>query len=462
MDGSGGPSGASWGIVPTWDGKPESFSHFLHEIRWTVKASKKEDRVLLGPKLIRKALQSGNPTLVQLLYKLEPSDFTTEDDLQKLIKFLEESPLNRQALPDAGNKIGSYYRRLRKRPMESVPAFLVREDRVHDEMLRALQRLLREKELQFDTYDVTIQELRDFCGFQGDQSLYYGRGDESEEEHRSEASGQQESGQRTSERTPTPRGKGRSFSTQQDPRSSKSSSSAASESPVTRGKDLLQRLMEKGLIPLAALDFIRGWMILEMSTQNDEERRLIRAATRNHLGYTEIKAALLSMYEEKAHRIPMDPKGLGKARAYFGDGPYNGNEEEAPMDGTAATFQAFQGDDQDYDNPDSPEWGPDPWLQDAWWQQPEWNDEDDWEAAQMASSKETAEDTEAYAQLLREQEEAEQSFNELQALMEENQRNLWEARKAVSEAARDRGWNQGPQQRQPKFTSAYPGKGKSS
>ena len=64
--------------------------------------------------------------------------------------------------------------------------------------------------------------------------------------------------------------------------------------------------MEKGLIPLAALDVIRGWMLLEMSTSTEDDRKLIRAATRNKLGYHDIRAALLSMFEEKYHRVPLD------------------------------------------------------------------------------------------------------------------------------------------------------------
>ena len=79
--------------------------------------------------------------------------------MQKLIRYPEESPRNRQALPDAGNKIGGYCRRLRREPNESVPSFLIRDDKVHDEMLKALQRLLREKELDFDNYEVTIEEV---------------------------------------------------------------------------------------------------------------------------------------------------------------------------------------------------------------------------------------------------------------------------------------------------------------
>ena len=74
-----------------------------------------------------------------------------------------------------------------------------------------------------------------------------------------------------------------------------------------KGKDLLQRLMEKGLMPLAALDVIRGWMILEMSTSIEDERRITKAATRNKLGYHKIKQAPLSMYEDRGSRGSRPP-----------------------------------------------------------------------------------------------------------------------------------------------------------
>ena len=63
-------------------------------------------------------------------------------------------------------------------------------------------------------------------------------------------------------------------------------------------KDLIERLLEKGLLPMAALDVIRGLLILEMSTTSEEDKRLIRAATRNKLGYHDVRNALLSMYDD--------------------------------------------------------------------------------------------------------------------------------------------------------------------
>ena len=166
-------------------------------------STKKDERSLLASCIVRKALQSEQPTLVALLYKLDPEEFNSEDGVDKLVKFLEASPMNRQPLPDAGNKIGGYYRCLHKKPNEAIPAFLVREDQVHDEMLKALQRLLRERKLTFDDYEVDLGELKAFCGIPEGTSMYFGppEGDdaEGEEEEQEEVEGA---------RTATPEGSG--------------------------------------------------------------------------------------------------------------------------------------------------------------------------------------------------------------------------------------------------------------
>ena len=41
-------------------------------------------------------------------------------------------------------------------------------------MLKALQRLLRERDLAFDGYETTVDELKAFCGMGPDESLYFG------------------------------------------------------------------------------------------------------------------------------------------------------------------------------------------------------------------------------------------------------------------------------------------------
>lgn len=65
-----------------------------------------------------------------------------------------------------------------------------------------------------------------------------------------------------------------------------------------RKRDLIEMLMRKGLIPLAALDIIRGWMILEATASSDVEKSLIKASTQNKLGYQEVRSALLSVHED--------------------------------------------------------------------------------------------------------------------------------------------------------------------
>ena len=280
-------------LIPLWDGKHETWAHFLAEIKWTVSSLKKDERPLLAARIIRKNLQQGPPSLVQLLYKLEPEDFRAEEDVDRLITFLEQSPLNKQPLPDAGQKIGQYYRKLHRRQQESVRQFLVREETVHSEMLKALQRLLREKELEFDQYDCTISELKEFVGMKDGASVFFET--DSFTERSSEAAGEGEArttGLHGEEASATPK-----------------SSSSGISAPRGRGKDLLQRLMEKGLIPLAALDVIRGWMLLEMCVTNEEDKRLVKAATRNRLSYSEIRQALMSMFEEQGTR---SAKGFGR------------------------------------------------------------------------------------------------------------------------------------------------------
>ena len=72
--------------------------------------------------------------------------------------------MNRQPIPDAGAKLSQYQRRLSRRNNETIPQFLVREDSAYDSMWKALQRLLRQKALDFSKYEVTEAELKTFCG----------------------------------------------------------------------------------------------------------------------------------------------------------------------------------------------------------------------------------------------------------------------------------------------------------
>ncbi|CAK9056929.1 unnamed protein product [Durusdinium trenchii] len=164
-------NGSSFNRVPSWDGRPETFFHYITEIKWHLAGTKSSERPYAAARLVRRILESDYPSLKSLAYKLDPADFTTEDAVTRLISFLEASPMNRQPIPDAGRQLSAYYRRLSRKPQETIPQFLVREETLYDSMWRALQRLLREKELDFDQYDCSLDELKDFCGM-ADKSFY--------------------------------------------------------------------------------------------------------------------------------------------------------------------------------------------------------------------------------------------------------------------------------------------------
>ena len=440
-------------LIPVWDGKPETFSHFVTEVKWTLTATRKDDRPLLAAKIIRKALQSGQSTLVQLMYKLEPEDFRTEDSVSKLVKYLEESPLNRQPLPDAGNKIGGYYRRLQRRNQEALPAFLIREDKVHDDMLKALQRLLRERDLAFDGYETTVDELKAFCGMGPNESLYFGPEAEMDAEAAAAEDDQEDDSATTLPGQPASRSSSASRTSRRGARSSTTSSGKdkVTEVPKARGKDLLQRLMEKGLMPLSALDVIRGWMVLEMSTASEEERRIVKAATRNRLGYAEVRQALLAMYEDRGgkHGRPFAQVKGGKG-TYFGKMDDEYHDDYA--DYTDAAYLHYQ---SAWSEPEAQgEWyDPGHW---GYYQEPEPNAE--WQEWPPDEEVGEAPSDKVFASLKGEQKDLEDQKKELEAMIAENDRNLAEARRAVAAAARDRGWGN-VQQRQPKPTSAYMSKG---
>ena len=161
-----------------------------------------------------------------------------------------------------------------------MQAFLIREDKTPDEMLKTLHRLLIEKELTFEGYETTLEEHKDFCGFRPGEFLHYGPQDD-------ETAQAEEAESRKSSRTPTPLASGRPFTAS---RSGGGSVASSTTSQPQKGKDLIDHLLSKGLVPLAALDVIRGWLVLEMAVSTEDERRLIRAATQGRLGYHDIRA----------------------------------------------------------------------------------------------------------------------------------------------------------------------------
>ena len=199
--------------------------------------------------------------------------------------------MNRQPIPDAGAKLSQYYRTLSEKNNETIPEFLVREDT-----------------LDFSKYEVTEAELKTFCGMDPNVS-YYVPGDLDGDDPDSE------SGSQRSHTTVKPDDDQGSKGFPPHGSSKKGSSSRSDPAPrpiKKKKKDLIERLMEKGLIPPAAPDILGGWMVLEMASSSDMDKALVKASSQNKLGYDSIRQALRAMHEDRDQQSGVGHKGKGK------------------------------------------------------------------------------------------------------------------------------------------------------
>ena len=74
--------------VPLWNGKPEEFQHYIKEIKWFLATAKQADCPYAAARLIRRALDSEYVALRTFIYKLEPSEFTEEEGIHRLVTLL--------------------------------------------------------------------------------------------------------------------------------------------------------------------------------------------------------------------------------------------------------------------------------------------------------------------------------------------------------------------------------------
>ena len=257
-----------------------------------------------------------------------------------------------------------------------------------------------------------MEELKRFCEIQEGESVYFGPPE-----------GDAEGGQVNTDEADLDgrRSRASSRSSRRSTRTGKGGSQKGSwKGAPPRGKDLLERLMEKGLLPLSALDVIRGWMVLEMSTSTEEERRVIKAARGGkppregglpgRAGARRPGRRLLPGRHDGGGDVPADWWGPPAQWNYYGEA------------GQAGDWQAT------------------------------WAEEEE-------VPEKTEADDEVLAALHEDKREYENHRQEIEAMLAEND-HLMEARRAVAAAARDGGWGS-VQQRQPKPTLTYMTKGKS-
>ncbi len=154
-------TGNFYGDVPTWNGDPAAWVQFVANCKWYQKGLKPVERPQAASRIWR-ALQ-GTPK--QVVQHLDPDDFDCPDFLEKLLRILKESPLQKMPLPDAFQKIDQYHH-IQLEKDEMVTNLLVREQDSFQELAQALKRVREEvgeddepirKKKQIDRSDKTSE-----------------------------------------------------------------------------------------------------------------------------------------------------------------------------------------------------------------------------------------------------------------------------------------------------------------
>ena len=126
--------------VPAWDGDPSSFEAFATSCRWFECSLKETERKLAAPRIWQK-LQGAAKSVVR---HLDPKDFSSDTGLEKLLRVLRDSPLQKLPIPDSFSRLEKWTG-LKRAHGEAIPQLLVREEELFTELQQALQRARHER-----------------------------------------------------------------------------------------------------------------------------------------------------------------------------------------------------------------------------------------------------------------------------------------------------------------------------
>ena len=276
-----------------------------------------------------------------------------------------------------------------------------------------MQRLLREKQLDFSKHDVSERALKIFRGMDPEASVFFSNSEEEAEDEQSDDLGAEDGSRKSGSR--------------------RQHSHAGSQGRPDRGKarpsrprnrkGLLELLMAKGLIPLAALDITRGWMVFEATTHREFDKSVLKATTQNRLSYEEIRAVLLSFHEDREQVMAHHHRP--KASNFTGTEPeYEMDYEFRDKPNTQSNFMGH------WEEPGE------------WWQEPYEGVDAQWQDEPSQHEKEVqpqpTEDNSEQSALLSQLHEEER---QLQAMFSDSQRNLAQATQPVAATKKGRGWH---------------------
>ncbi len=112
--------------VPTWNGDPDLFAAFEQAAEWYCTGLKASEKKLAASHVW--ANLRGSAALA--VSRLQAKDFEKDDGLRRLLDFLRETPLAKQPLPDAYQKIDTY-RSVKRQRGEHAGQYVLREQEAY-------------------------------------------------------------------------------------------------------------------------------------------------------------------------------------------------------------------------------------------------------------------------------------------------------------------------------------------
>eukprot|EP00439_Symbiodinium_sp_Y106_P064965 s126_g10.t1 len=121
--------------IPVWDGDPNSFERFASACQWYSYGLKDNERHLAAARVWNKMTGPAKG----VVRHLSPEEFACSDGISKLLEVLRASPLQKLPIPDSFSRLEKWSN-LGKRPHETIPQLIVREEELFTEVQASLKR----------------------------------------------------------------------------------------------------------------------------------------------------------------------------------------------------------------------------------------------------------------------------------------------------------------------------------
>ena len=269
--------------IPTWDGQAKGWRRYTREVAWFVRSTPPKKRRFCATKLAGRLTSSAR----LLVMSWQTMDFDYETGTTDFLRRLAQSPLVRQALPNAAAVCEQYFS-FRRRHQEPIHQFLVRETLCYSEICEAILRLHEEKV-------GVVQHKKDFDLPPDTGTDWWTEEMEDEADNEDGDSQSQRVWRRGMEAASFSAGDWRSQARSQ---SLHSGTGAASASRGTE-EAADEPLTELSLADSFVLGVLRGFRLLQAAGLSPEDRRDILGTTRGSLEYEAVTAALQTLWDEQ-------------------------------------------------------------------------------------------------------------------------------------------------------------------